>query len=96
MTRGFSPEINVCTDPRFGRTQENFGGDALHVAVCGVAIATGLGGAGSANSPSEYVADGSLSCEAKYLARLENVADVYMISRFNSCTLLKHSISIPL
>ena len=23
--RGFSPEINVCTDPRFGRTEENFG-----------------------------------------------------------------------
>ena len=33
VTRAFSPEINVCTDPRFGRTQENFGGDATHVAA---------------------------------------------------------------
>lgn len=65
VTRGFSPEINVCTDPRFGRTQENFGSDAHHVAACGVSIATGLGGAGNAQSPTEYISDGSVSTEAK-------------------------------
>ena len=25
IDRGLSPEINVCNDPRFGRTEENFG-----------------------------------------------------------------------
>ena len=68
ITRGFSPEINVCTDPRFGRTQENLGSDALHVGTLGVALATGLqGGAGDSGSPSEYVLPGGLSLEAKHL-----------------------------
>jgi len=71
VTRAFSPEINVCTDPRFGRTQENFGGDATHVAACGVAIATGLGGAGNADSPSEYVLPGHVSCEPSTLQHTE-------------------------
>ena len=44
VTRGFSPEINVCTDPRFGRTEENFGEDPAHVAAMGVAAVKGLQG----------------------------------------------------
>eukprot|EP01052_Picozoa_sp_SAG31_P018875 SAG31_NODE_1354_length_8661_cov_170.990306_7_plen_663_part_00 len=65
-TRGFSPEINVCTDPRFGRTQENFGADAQHVAAMGVAITIGLqGGTGNASTPRRYIPTRSLSCEAK-------------------------------
>ncbi len=68
ITRGFSPEINVCTDPRFGRTQENLGGDALHVGTLGVALAIGLqGGTGDSGSPSEYLLPGGLSLEAKHL-----------------------------
>ena len=35
--RGFSPELQVATDPRFGRTQENFGGDPFLVSELGVA-----------------------------------------------------------
>jgi beta-glucosidase-like glycosyl hydrolase len=51
-----------------GRTQENLGGDALHVGTLGVALATGLqGGAGDSGSPSEYVLPGGLSLEAKHL-----------------------------
>ena len=51
-----------------GRTQENLGGDALHVGTLGVALATGLqGGAGDSGSPSEYVMPGWLSLEAKHL-----------------------------
>ena len=53
---GFSPEINVCTDPRFGRTQENFGSDAQHVAAMGVALTVGLqGGVGDASTPAQYL-----------------------------------------
>lgn len=43
--RGFSPELQVATDPRFGRTQENFGGDPLLVSELGVAVAMGSAGA---------------------------------------------------
>lgn len=70
ITRGFSPEINVCIDPRFGRTQENLGSDALHVATLGVALMIGLqGGPGDSGTPSRYFASPTaLSCEAKHLA----------------------------
>jgi hypothetical protein len=34
--RAFSPEINVATDPRFGRVEENFGEDPHLVGVLGV------------------------------------------------------------
>lgn len=65
-TRGFSPEINVCTDPRFGRTQENYGADAQHVAEMGVAMTIGLqGGMGNASTLGQYIPTRSLSCEAK-------------------------------
>ena len=37
--RGLSPEINVVTDPRFGRTEENFGEDpALVEAMAGATL----------------------------------------------------------
>ena len=66
---GFSPEINVCTDPRFGRTQENFGSDAQHVAAMGVALTAGLqGGMGDALTPTQYIPPRSLSCEAKWVS----------------------------
>ena len=40
--RGFSPEIQVITDPRFGRGQENFGGDPYLVSEMAVAAVHGL------------------------------------------------------
>jgi hypothetical protein len=36
IDRGFSPELNVPTDPRFGRFDENFGECELLVALMGV------------------------------------------------------------
>jgi hypothetical protein len=61
-----TPKVSSTNPPVLrGRTQENFGSDAYHVATCGASIATGLGGVGSAQSPSEYISDGSVSTEAK-------------------------------
>jgi beta-glucosidase len=65
--RGFSPEINVCTDPRFGRTEENFGEDPALVAAMGIAAVQGLQG-GSTGGPSEYLPKGSIISEAKHAA----------------------------
>ena len=66
--RGFSPEINVCIDPRFGRTEENFGEDPCLVAAMGVAAVTGLQG-NNTGGPSTYL-DGKLGIvsEAKHAA----------------------------
>ena len=65
--RGFSPEINVCTDPRFGRTEENFGEDPALVAAMGVAAVTGLHG-GNTGGPSAYLPAGAIVSEAKHAA----------------------------
>lgn len=65
--RGFSPEINVCTDPRFGRTEENFGGDPALVSAMGVAAVKGLHG-GNTEGPSGYLPKGSIVSEAKHAA----------------------------
>eukprot|EP01046_Picozoa_sp_COSAG06_P034022 COSAG06_NODE_3524_length_5228_cov_160.163580_3_plen_182_part_00 len=55
----------VCTDPRFGRTEENFGADPAHVSAFAVAAVTGLQG-GSAK-PSTYLPDNDhIVCEAKH------------------------------
>ena len=35
--RGLSPEISVCSDPRFGRIEENFGEDPAHATAFAVA-----------------------------------------------------------
>ena len=60
-----SPEINVCTDPRFGCIKENFGEDPAHVTAFTVAAVTGLQG-GTAQ-PSEYLPDNNaVVCEAKH------------------------------
>lgn len=42
--RGLSPEINVVTDPRFGRTEENFGEEPALVAAMAAAAVAGLQG----------------------------------------------------
>lgn len=66
--RGFSPEINVATDPRFGRTEENFGEDPALVATLGAAMALGM--QGGAEGPSGYLPDPQIhvACEAKHAA----------------------------
>ena len=62
--RGLSPEINVCTDPRFGRMEENFGEDPCHVSAFTRKV-SGLQG-GTAK-PSEYLPDNNhVVCEAKH------------------------------
>ena len=63
---GLSPEINVITDPRFGRTEENFGEDPALVEAMAVAAVTGL--QGGTQQPSEYLADATtgIVCEAKH------------------------------
>ena len=65
--RGFSPELNVPTDPRFGRTEENFGEDPTLVSAMGVAAVRGLH-QGSAGGPSSYLPPGAIASEAKHFA----------------------------
>jgi beta-glucosidase-like glycosyl hydrolase len=49
--RGFSPEIQVATDPRFGRVQENFGADPFLVSEMAVAAVQGTQGPSTVSSP---------------------------------------------
>jgi len=65
--RGFSPELNVPTDPRFGRTEENFSEDPTLVSGFGVAAVLGLQG-GSTQGPSSYLPPGAIASEAKHFA----------------------------
>lgn len=67
--RGFSPELQVCTDPRFGRTQENFGGDPFLVSELGVAATLGLHG-GDTSGPTGYLPNfnTTITSEAKHYA----------------------------
>ena len=64
---GFSPELQVDTDPRFGRTMEAFGEDPALVAALGVAYATGLQG-GATGGPATYGNFSALVSEAKHFA----------------------------
>lgn len=65
-SRGLSPEINPVTDPRFGRTEENWGEEPLLVARMARAAVIGLQG-GEAQ-PTEYLPDpaAGLIAEAKH------------------------------
>jgi beta-glucosidase len=67
IDRGFSPELNVCTDPRFGRTEENFGEDPNLVAAMGEAAVKGLHN-GEVGGPSSYLPKGAIVSEAKHAA----------------------------
>ena len=70
--RGFSPELQVATDPRFGRGQENFGADPHLVSELGVAATHGGQGArphgapGPALGPNAYIDGEHLVSEAKH------------------------------
>lgn len=65
-SRGLSPEINPVTDPRFGRTEENWGEEPMLVARMARAAVIGLQG-GEAQ-PTDYLPDLStgLIAEAKH------------------------------
>jgi len=67
IDRGFSPEINVPTDARFGRTEENFGEDPALVGALGAAAVRGLHG-GNADGPSSYLPAFAIVSEAKHAA----------------------------
>jgi beta-glucosidase len=64
--RGLSPEISLSTDPRFGRTEENFGEEPLHGSVLAAAAVAGLQG-GTA-MPTDYLPafDTAIVAEAKH------------------------------
>jgi beta-glucosidase len=63
--RGLSPEISLSTDPRFGRTEENFGEEPLHGSVLAAAAVAGL--QGGSEMPTDYLAsfDAAIVAEAK-------------------------------
>jgi beta-glucosidase len=63
--RGLSPEISLATDPRFGRTEENFGEEPLHGSVLAAAAVAGL--QGGSEMPTDYLAsfDAAIVAEAK-------------------------------
>jgi beta-xylosidase len=64
-TRGLSPEINIVTDPRFGRSEENFGSDPLLVTKMAVRATVALQG-GDGAAPDEYLAASGVAAEAKH------------------------------
>jgi beta-glucosidase-like glycosyl hydrolase len=65
-SRGLSPEINPVTDPRFGRSEENWGEEPLLVARMARAAVIGL--QGGLAQPTEYLPDPSIGliAEAKH------------------------------
>eukprot|EP01060_Flectonema_neradi_P011726 TRINITY_DN18739_c0_g1_i1.p1 TRINITY_DN18739_c0_g1~~TRINITY_DN18739_c0_g1_i1.p1 ORF type:complete len:821 (+),score=143.70 TRINITY_DN18739_c0_g1_i1:56-2518(+) len=64
--RGFSPEIQVTTDPRFGRMQENFGADPTLVSAYARSGVWGTSGKGG--GPNVYLDPNHLVSEAKHYA----------------------------
>ena len=66
----FATVLQVCTDPRFGRLEENFGEDAFVVASFGVAEMLGIQGRDSEKGPNGYLKDPKVNawCQAKHFA----------------------------
>lgn len=67
VDRGFSPELQTATDPRFSRLEENYGEDPLLVSALGAAMAYGMQGQSSGGADT-YLPSGALVCEAKHFA----------------------------
>nr|WP_298894704.1 glycoside hydrolase family 3 N-terminal domain-containing protein [uncultured Altererythrobacter sp.] len=59
----FSPNIDICTDPRWGRAEETWGEDPYLVTVSARAIVTGLQGA-----PAEYLPSDRMATSVKHFA----------------------------
>jgi beta-glucosidase len=68
--QALSPILQVCTDPRFGRMEENYGEDPTLVAKCGVAAVTGLQGKDGLGGASEYLGSPGtrVASQAKHFA----------------------------
>ena len=68
--QALSPILQVCTDPRFGRMEENFGEDPLLVARAGVAALRGLQGRDGLGGASAYLGSPrtAVSTQAKHFA----------------------------
>ena len=64
---GFAPLLGVFTDPRAGRSEENFGGDPTLVAALGMAFTDGHH-AGERGGPSSYLPRDGLVTEGKHYA----------------------------
>ena len=64
---GFSPELQVDTDPRFGRFMEAFSEDPRLVSLLGVAYATGAQG-GAVGGPDSYGNFSAIITNAKHAA----------------------------
>lgn len=65
--QGLGPILQVCTDPRFGRVEENFGEDPFHVSAMGVASVNGLQGKGCGGA-NVTLGVGKISSQAKHFA----------------------------
>jgi beta-glucosidase len=84
--RSFSPVLQVTTDPRFGRFDENFGECELLVALMGAAMTRGLSN-GNAGGPSAYLGaqtDGNFSVIAyakHFMAYGASNADGFTVSK---------------
>ena len=66
--QGLSPILQVCTDPRFGRMEENFGEDPFHVAAMGVAAVHGLQGRGGCGGANTSLPPNRVASQAKHYA----------------------------
>ena len=67
IDRGFSPELNVPSDSRFGRTEENFSEEPTLTGAFGAAAVIGLH-AGEMGGPSTYLPPFAIVSEAKHAA----------------------------
>ncbi len=59
----FSPNIDICTDPRWGRSEETWGEDPYVVSVSARAIVAGLQGA-----PADYLPSDRIATSVKHFA----------------------------
>jgi beta-glucosidase len=68
--QALSPILQVATDPRFGRLEENFAEDPFLVGAYGVAAVRGLQGDGGGMGPSTYLPDPTrhVASQAKHFA----------------------------
>ena len=61
---GYSPVLQILTDPRFGRYTESYGGDPYLVSILGYYMSLGLNG--NTKNMSDYIDENHISNEAKH------------------------------
>ena len=62
---GLSPILQVCTDPRFGRMEENFGEDPYLVGELGAAATRGMQGAAGCHGANTSLPPNKVASQAK-------------------------------